>query len=124
DAAHCNTQTCYDQAMAEADWIDNGDGTYTSTDGYSVITYTDTNRVQQIAAQKAADQKKAACQKSFWCKTKTWVENHADLVGDIAGAVVGAVVGIACSVGSWGVGTAGCIVLGAMAAGAVSGLVS
>jgi large repetitive protein len=123
-AAHCTNQKCYDDAMATADWIDNGDGTYTNTDGTHLVTYTDDKRVKQIADDKAAAAKKAECQKSWWCKAKTWAEDHASLVGAIAGGLVGGILGAACTIGSWGVGTAGCIVLGAMVAGAVNGLVT
>src|SRR5262249_3953783 len=51
---NCYSAACEDQAPDSASWVDNGDGTYSKTNGYDLITYTDTNRVQQIAKDKAA----------------------------------------------------------------------
>jgi RHS repeat-associated protein len=40
NAAHCVSQACYEQSMAGSAWLDNGDGTYVTTDGYNLVTYT------------------------------------------------------------------------------------
>ncbi len=131
--AKCHSIRCeqavYDKAAAGAyDWVDRGDGTYAKADGNTLVIFTDDNRVaavkQQQQAAEAAQAKAAACANSWWCRTKKWATDHAELIGAIAGAVTGILVGAACLAGSWGVGSVGCVALGAMAAGAVNGLVT
>src|SRR5205823_7364582 len=62
--------------------VDDGEGhSYLAGDGNTLITFTNENRVKEVAAQKA---KAAECQKSFWCRATKWAQDHAGIVSAIA----------------------------------------
>ena len=113
-------------------WVSNGSGTYETTDGHTIYSFTDEfeaaaaagYRISAQAAEDAARAKAAACRKDFWCHAKQWAQDHAQLIGAVAGAVVGVIVGAACTAGSWGVGALGCAVIAGAIGGAVSGAVT
>ncbi len=117
----CRGEVQTDVKNGAYQWVNNGDGTYDTTNGDVAVRLTDND---QVAAIQAAQPKPKEPCHGFWGCAKRWAEDHSQLVGAVAGIVVGGLVTGICSALSAGTLTLGCAVLGAVIGGAVAGAVT